>query len=306
MHHRLELQALVELARIGNMRRAAEALGISQSTLSDCVARLETAYGAALFERDRRGSRPTVYGRVVVDAAAQALGVMNAAGREIALIKGSASGRLAIGAEAGLIEPFLTEAILRALERNPQLRFRLLALDSGRLVQEVRERRIDFFLGVPPDVPTGGLVLDEIGATVTVPFVRHGHPLTRLASVTLRDIMDFPLVQGPSARWFVRRVADALRAESGQPDRQANPMIVVNDFGVVRSVVRRTDGVGFAVAPMLAGDFERQVFTPLELPPPQRRVMQVPLLVGTLEGRGLPPAVRALVEELRAVVGESA
>ncbi|MCB1746835.1 MAG: LysR family transcriptional regulator [Gammaproteobacteria bacterium] len=301
MDHRQELETLVELARAGNMRRTAEILGVSQSTLSECVARLEDRYGAPLFVRDRRGSRPTVYGEVVVAAAAQALRVLGEAEREIGLIKGSASGRLAIGAEPGVIEPFLTTAIVRGMARYPQLRYRLRALDSGTLARELTERRIEFFLGVRPDAPLGGIELSELGAVAALPFVRRGHPLAGADVVGLGAILRFPIVQGPGARWFVRRIADAIRADS-PADAPPQATVVVNDFGVVRALVRQTDAVGFAVDAMLGGDSEREVFVPLAVPPEQQALLRFPLVIGRLAERSLPPAAEALVEEIRGVV----
>ena len=306
MNHREELGALVELARSGNLRRAAEALGISQSTLSECVTRLEASYGAALFTRDRRGSKPTLYGELVVNAAEQALRVLGEAHREIGLIKGSASGRLAIGAEPGLIEPFLTEAIVRGLERFPGLRYRLQALDSTSLVQELRARRIEFFLGVRPDVPTGGLELIELGELVAVPFVRRSHPLAGGVNLGLGEILRFPIVQGPGPRWFVRKIADEIRQDAGAGDSQLNATVIVNDFGVVRAIVRQTDAVGFAASAMLQGEAERGAFVALNLSGRHQALLRLPMVIGMHGRRSLPPAAVALIEELRAVIGERA
>lgn len=303
MNHRDELEALVELARIGNMRQSADALGISQSTLSDCITRLETAYGALLFERDRRGSRPTVYGKVVVSAAEQALRVIGEAQREIGLIKGSESGRLAVGAEPGLIEPFLTDAIVRGLARYPNLSYRLQALDSSTLVHEVREKHIDFMLGVTPDGPTGGLTMDAVGEVAAVPFVRRDHPLAARTDLSLQEILRFPVVQGPGPRWFSRRIGEELRQESGGREAGGSVAVVVNDFGVVRAIVRQTDAVGFAIAAMLLDEFERRAFVALALPPQQQALLRFTVLIGTLDNRNLPPAANALIEELRGVIG---
>ncbi len=301
MDHRQELEALTELAYVGNMRRAAEALGMSQSTLSDVVTRMETTYGAPLFERDRRGSHPTVYGKVVIEAAAQALRLMDEAHREIGLIKGSASGRLAIGAEAGLIEPYLTEAIARGMRRYPSLRFRLQALDSSTLAHELREKRIDFFFGVRPDVPTAGLQLREIGVIHALPFVRPSHPLATAGSHSLARIMAYPIVQGPGPRWFIRRIADELRNEAGDEARR-DAAVIVNDFGVVRAIVRETDAVGFATTALLHAEVANNAFVPLRLPAAQSRLLELPMLIGTLVDRALPPAALELIADLEEVV----
>jgi len=301
MNHREELEVLTELAYAGNMRRAAEALGISQSTLSDTITRLEAAYGAPLFERDRRGSHPTVYGRVVIDAAAQALRLLDEAHREIALIKGSAIGRLAIGAEAGLIEPYLTEAIASGLRRYPSLRFRLQALDSSSLAQELREKRIDFFFGVRPDVPTAGLLLREIGLIHALPFVRPGHPLAGTGPHSLARIMAYPIVQGPGPHWFIRRIGEELRTEADDGARR-DAAVIVNDFGVVRAIVRETDAVGFATTALLHAEVANRAFVPLRLPATQSRLLELPMLIGTLVDRTLPPAALELISDLEAVV----
>ncbi len=305
MNHRQELEALTELAYVGNMRRAAEALGVSQSTLSDVITRLEAAYGAPLFERDRRGSHPTVYGRVVIAAAAQALRLMEEAHREIGLIKGSASGRLAIGAEAGLIEPYLTEAIAHGLRRSPNLRFRLQALDSSTLVHELREKRIDFFLSVRPDTSTAGLELREIGLIHALPFVRPGHPLIASSPHSLARIMAYPIVQGPGPRWFIRRLGEALRIDATDAVRR-DAAVIVNDFGVVRAIVRETDAVGFATSAMLHAEVMNGAFAPLRVPASQTALLELPMLIGTLVDRTLPPAALELIADLEAVVGRYA
>lgn len=303
MDHRQELEVLIELAAVGNMRRAADVLGISQSTVSDVVTRLEAAYGAALFERGRRGSRPTVYGRLVVEAATQALRLMQEAQREIDLIKGSASGRLAIGAEPGLIESFLAPAIAYSLQHLPGLRFRLQALDSSTLVHELREKRIDFFLGIRPDVPIGGLSLRAVGEVDVVPFVRRGHGLARAREVTLARIMSCPIVQGPGPRWLVRRIAEAVRVETGTGDSiQRDATLVVNEFGFVRAVVRETDAVGFAIAPMLAQASEQRDFKALQLPRAQAALLRLPVFLATLDDRTLPPSALAVIAAVEKAV----
>ncbi|MGH8596866.1 MAG: LysR family transcriptional regulator, partial [Gammaproteobacteria bacterium] len=278
-------------------------LNISQSTLSDVITRVETSYGAVLFERDRRGSHPTMYGKVVIEAALQALRLMEEAHREIGLIKGSASGRLAIGAEPGLIEPFLTSAIARGLRRYPNLRFRLQAVDSITLVQEVREKRIDFFFGIRPDVPSAGLMLREIGTIKAAPFVRPNHPLTGTGYRTLGKIMTFPIVQGPGPRWFLRRIGEELRIEGGNANAaQPDAAVIVNDFGVVRAIVRETDAVGFATSAMLQAEVANGDFVQLRLPAAQAALLQAPMMIGTLTERVLPPAAQRFIAELEEVV----
>ena len=64
-----QLKYLDALTTYGNVGAAAEKLGVTKSTLSQAVSRLEYVYGVPLFVRDRQGIRPTVYGELLVDVA---------------------------------------------------------------------------------------------------------------------------------------------------------------------------------------------------------------------------------------------
>ena len=64
-----QLQYLVAVAELGGFRKAAEACGVSQPSLSAQVAQLEGAIGVQVFERGPRGVRVTAAGALIVDRA---------------------------------------------------------------------------------------------------------------------------------------------------------------------------------------------------------------------------------------------
>lgn len=64
-----QLQYLVAIAELGGFRRAAEACGVAQPSLSAQVAQVEQALGVQIFERGARGVRVTAAGARVVDRA---------------------------------------------------------------------------------------------------------------------------------------------------------------------------------------------------------------------------------------------
>ena len=66
-----QLQYLVAVAELGGFRRAANACGVSQPSLSAQVAQLEGAIGVQVFERGPRGVRVTAAGALIVDRARQ-------------------------------------------------------------------------------------------------------------------------------------------------------------------------------------------------------------------------------------------
>jgi len=72
-----------------NFARAAEALGLTQPTLSRSIAALERDLGVRLFERSHKGATPTVFGRVLLERGAIVLEREAEVRREIQLLAGS-------------------------------------------------------------------------------------------------------------------------------------------------------------------------------------------------------------------------
>src|SRR5688572_19812792 len=64
-----QLQYLVAVGDLGGFRKAAEACGVAQPSLSAQIAQVEQAIGVQIFERSARGVRVTAAGAKVIDRA---------------------------------------------------------------------------------------------------------------------------------------------------------------------------------------------------------------------------------------------
>ena len=71
-----QLQYVLAVAELGGFRKAAEACGVSQPSLSAQVALVEAALGVQIFERSARGIRVSVAGAPIVDRIRQVLMAM--------------------------------------------------------------------------------------------------------------------------------------------------------------------------------------------------------------------------------------
>ena len=78
------LIAFESTARLGNVTRAATALGSSQSAVSRQIATLESQLQVRLFHRSRSGVQLTEAGRRFYDATVAALGLLHAGFEEAA------------------------------------------------------------------------------------------------------------------------------------------------------------------------------------------------------------------------------
>ena len=76
------LQLLVALRDHGSLHAAAEALSLTQPSLSKMLKEIEVSFGRPLFERSARGVAPTPAGAVVLHGAALLLDELERLGRE--------------------------------------------------------------------------------------------------------------------------------------------------------------------------------------------------------------------------------
>lgn len=83
-----QLRIFATVARLGSFSRAAEALRISQPSVSIQVADLERSLGVDLFERQGRGVRLTEAGRVLEDYARRILALAEEARNAVEVAKG--------------------------------------------------------------------------------------------------------------------------------------------------------------------------------------------------------------------------
>src|SRR5260370_2825810 len=93
-----QVQAFLEVARTGNVSRAAEALYVTQPALTARIQALEKELGEALFVRTGRGVRLTDAGRVFVPCAERAIQAVDDGRQALADLRSRSAGRLAPGA----------------------------------------------------------------------------------------------------------------------------------------------------------------------------------------------------------------
>src|SRR3546814_2839895 len=102
------LRTLVAVVQEGHLTRAAERLHISQPAASHHLRSLEQQFGLPLFTRTPRGVVPTAAGLQISERAAQLLGSSLELLSIASQLRGSASGRLAIG---NIEDPPVTAAL---------------------------------------------------------------------------------------------------------------------------------------------------------------------------------------------------
>lgn len=252
---RLIRNALV-LARVGNFARAAASLGLTQPSLTRSIASLEKALGVKLFDRDRRGVKPTAFGSVFL---AEGEGLLQGAAtlkRRIEALAGLEEGTLVVGAGPYVGEILVGRAVARISVAYPRLRIQIVILSPEEIVRLVKDGNCDVALadgtgyGDDPD-----LTVEDLAAHDTWLACRPGHPLAGKTTLQLADVLQFPLVS-TQLRGSVATVV-GMKSALGQVDPvtgRFTPAIQVNSLSLARQISSESDALIAGTASMLALD----------------------------------------------------
>src|SRR6516164_7554548 len=190
------LRAFVAVAEKHHFSSAATTLGVSQSTLSQALAALETGIGTQLIERSTRRVLLTPEGRQLLP---HALAVVEAVDTFTAAAAG-ASDPLQAGMRLGLIPtvaPYVLPTLLAGLpEQLPSLTLRVIEDQTERLLTLLRDGALDAALiALPtPEVPAVGVTAIPIYDEDFVLALPPGHPLSGKRRVPTTALAELPLL----------------------------------------------------------------------------------------------------------------
>jgi DNA-binding transcriptional LysR family regulator len=300
---RLIRNALV-LGQYGNFARAAEALHLTQPSLSRSIAALEEQLGVPLFDRTRKGVVPTAFGRVLLERGDMVLRREADLRREIGLLAAVQTGSLTVGAGPYMNEVSVARALGRVAAAYPQLQVECRSLHPAEVVSQVLAEQVD--VGVSN---IAGLDREERLAVEPLPpqriylACRPGHPLTQEAAPTLRRALQFPLV---TTRLRGEQAALALRQGSPTTPGDAygqdyTPRVLVNSIATARLVAQASDLLVPGTAAALADDLAAGRLVRLECSAAAMRTNNGLLY---LRRRTLAPAAQVFIQALKQVEAE--
>jgi DNA-binding transcriptional LysR family regulator len=142
MHPRL-LRTFLAVARSRNITRAAEAVNLAQSSVSDQLQTLEAELGAALFTRSKAGLELTPAGLALKPIAEELLRLDGEGRAAVLAAVGQTSGTLTIGALETIASARLAPWLPGFQASHPGITVRMKVSDSGTLRRLLEDGDID-------------------------------------------------------------------------------------------------------------------------------------------------------------------
>ena len=196
-----QLTYLVEVSRCGSINKAAHKLFLSQSGISSSIRELENELGICFFRRSNRGVEFTPEGKEFLSYAVSLLEQKQRIESLYSDHGAIAPARFSVSTQR---YPFTEDAFLRMVQQTcdeDTFRFSIKEAGMDMVIQDVYEHQVDLGVIFLTDLTEKIIrrMLDahevEFHQLASVPpclYVRKGHPLTGLETVTVADLAGFP------------------------------------------------------------------------------------------------------------------
>lgn len=285
-----QLQAFVQVAQLGSFRRAAEALFLTQPTVSARIQALEHALGEVLFERSTRSVRLTEAGRLFLEHAERSIHALEEGKVRLAELRKSAAGILRVGTARAVGTYVLPKMLAPFRQRFPEVEVFIRTGRSADVVTMVLNNEVQLGLGryiQHPELTSVHLYNEEI-VLVTEP----NHPFTRADRVTLTDVAREPLILYDPGSFYYNAITSACQQAGIVP----NVAMQLDSIEATKKMVELGLGISF----LQRSAFEREQRAGLlaHVPIADSFDVHLPTTIFYRRGARLPGPPRAFLDVL--------
>jgi DNA-binding transcriptional LysR family regulator len=242
------LESFVEVARSGNVSRAAQALFLTQPAVTARLKSLESDLGAELFVRSARGMKLTDAGRAFLPYAQRTLGLVSEGRQVIADLREGATGELVIGA-APAVSTYLLPTILKTFRgTHPNVRLGVRTGHTEEVLEMVLRQEVNIGIGRPvrhPEVELIPVFEDELLLVVS-----RRHPFAARTKVRMDELASDRLILFDRASSY-HELTSALFREAGVVPAS---VLELDNVEAAKKMVQQ--GLGVALLPRMALEAE--------------------------------------------------
>lgn len=146
------LQVLLRLGELGTIQRTADAIGLTQSAVTQTLAYLEDLLGVKLFERHARGVRPTPTCRELLPVVRRLMLGLSEGAEAIVSVRQRSLGIVRLMASATATHGLLTAALPEFARRFPNIQVQLSEGEGGDQLHAISRAEVDLVICREPAV----------------------------------------------------------------------------------------------------------------------------------------------------------
>jgi DNA-binding transcriptional LysR family regulator len=248
-----QLTSFVEIARTGNLSRAAGALFVTQPALTARLQGLERQLGAELFVRTRRGMRLTEEGRAFLPYAERALAAVAEGRRAVTQVQRGGTGELAIGA-APAVSTYVLPALLKQFaDEHPTARLSVRTGHSEEILELVLAEQVD--LGLTRELRHSEIESVPVYEDELVLVADHDHPFARRVLIRIGEIASEQLILFDRTSSYHELTSALFRAAGVEPAG----VMELDNIDATKKMVQQGLGVAFLPATAVAAELDAGV-----------------------------------------------
>lgn len=214
------IKDFIALAKIGNFLEAADALYISQSTLSRHIKSLEKELGVQLFDRTTRKVVLSEAGKIFLPYATKIAKLQDDYQKELKNLMNKNHYSITLGSIPVLTTYHITDIFIKFQKQNPNFSLNILEGDTNELINMVINKKCDFaFIRVSDkrilqDFNHVSFAKDRLAA-----FIPKSHPLSSKAtSIQLKQLKDEKFLLLKSNTMMYKLCLDVCESAGFTPD----------------------------------------------------------------------------------------
>jgi DNA-binding transcriptional LysR family regulator len=294
----LGVQAFVAIADYGGFQKAADALSVTQTAITQRLRNLEDFLGVTLVERTTRSVGLTAIGEDFLPRARRLLQELSAALTEIRETGKALRGDVSIACVPTAGIQYLPAIIQEYSARYPENRIKILDHSSSGVAQAVLRREAEFGINLAttthPELVSIPLLNDQF-----VLICRDDHPLADRDSLKWAQLEPYPLIFAGHVNGN-RQLLDSLLSD-GKLETEHRDLALQVHYEVQRSstaVGLVAAGIAAAVVPSLA--IQKGAYPRLRVIPLLDPVVSRTLALVARKSARLAPAAQVLYDLIKA------
>jgi DNA-binding transcriptional LysR family regulator len=291
------LRNAIALADYRNYARAAQALNISQPTLTRSIQLLEARLGCPLFDRKARTVLPTPAGEEMLKHARHLVASSRALEEGIRQFQGLEKGSLTLGLGPYAASILVGQTLGRFNKQHPGIRITAMIDDWINLPRRLKAREFDFALMETSQLQADrDLEIRPLRPHQGFLFCSGTHPVLKRKSIPLKHLIRYPFVL-PTLPQRLLTVFGGLLQTTGDAAASIDQLSIIqsNDVSLIRNTVANSQAIGLGTYGMIAEELKSKRLAALPFRIPELRTAYG---IATRKGLSLPPAASSLIEIL--------
>jgi DNA-binding transcriptional LysR family regulator len=264
------LNVFYNVAKIGNITKAANYLYVSQPAVTKSIKKLEDTLDITLFSRSRTGVTLTYEGKILFDYIEPHIKALINSGNKLTSIKDLNEGSITIGAGTAITRMVLLPAITKFNEKYPNINIKIIHSISSNLIRDLQYGILDLILLNLPYSTSKNLLIRPC-KTVHDCFVAHPkYKKDDNSKINISDLNNYPLILQQKISNTRRFLDDMLFKHN----IILNPKFELSSITLVKDFVKSGLGIGYLPNELVKDELKsgELVKMPVSLKIPSRNI----------------------------------